>query len=135
LFPLISFSQLEQRIKEENIVFKKAPMVDESSVQLEREVRLTSEFNLKQLRVLALMLAVEEWEDVPIFKIRWFNSDPSLPLKRFVLFYHQKKQILKKKYVYSKREPLIEQKSNVSKHFLQAAAERGDTTILGEGFK
>lgn len=135
LFPLISFSQFEKRIKDENIVIKKAPTIDEPTILLETEVRLTPEFNFKQLRVLSYMLAVEEWEEAQAFKIRWFNTNPKLPLKRFVLYYNQKKRQLKKKYVYINRDPLIEQKSNVSKQPLQEAAERGDASILGEGFK
>ena len=135
MFPLIGFSQLEQKITDEEVVLKQAPVLDDPTLLLEREVRLTPEFNLKQLRILAHMLAVEEWEDASSLKINWFNSNPELPLRRFVLYYNQKKGILKKKYVYRGREPFIEQKNNILKRKLQSAAERKDASILGEGFK
>ncbi len=135
LFSLFDFSQLEQKILDEDIVFKQAPTVDEPSLMLEREVRLTPEFNFKQLRVLSFMLSVEEWQDANAFKINWINSNPDLPLKRFVLYYNQKKNILKKKYVYKGRKALLEQKNNVSKRALMGAAERRDAGVLGEGFK
>lgn len=135
LFSLFDFSQLEQKIIEEDIVLKQAPSVDEPTLMLEREVRLTPEFNYKQLRILAHMLSVEEWQDANAFKINWINSNPNLPLKRFVLYYNQKKNILKKKYVYKGRQPLLEQKNNVSKRALIGAAERRDAGVLGEGFK
>jgi hypothetical protein len=133
--PLIGFSELEQKIKDEDIVLKQEPTLDDPTLLLEREVRLTPEFNLKQLRILAYMLSVEEWQDAATFKIRWFNSNPELPLKRFVLFYNQKKEVLRKKYVYKGREAFIEQKNNVGKRKLQGSAERKDASILGEGFK
>lgn len=135
MFSLFDFSQLEQKIIEEDIVFKQAPTVDEPALMLEREVRLTPEFNFKQLRVLSYMLSVEEWQDANAFKINWINSNPDLPLKRFVLYYNQKKNILKKKYVYKGRKALLEQKNNVSKRALMGAAERRDAGVLGEGFK
>ena len=80
------------------------------------------------------MLSVEEWQDAATFKIRWFNSNPELPLKRFVLFYNQKKEVLTKKYVYKGREAFIEQKNNVGNQ-ARGSAERKDASILGEGFK
>jgi len=135
LLPLINFSELQQKIDEEGIDLKQEPTVEDSSLLMEREVRLTPEFYFKQLRVLGHMLSVEEWENVPSFKLRWFNSNPDLPLKRFVLYYNQKKRILRKKYVYKGREPLVEQKDNISKQALLAAAKRGDSSIIGEGFK
>ncbi len=97
LVELIQFSQLEQKVKEEDVVFKQPPTIDDANLLLERELRLTPEFNLKQLRILAHMLSVEEWENTSSFKISWFNSNPDLPLRRFVLYYNQKKRILKKK--------------------------------------
>ncbi len=135
LVPLIEFSQLEQKIKDEDVVLKEPPVLDDPSLMLEREVRLTPEFNLKQIKILAHMLSVEEWENAKSFKINWINSNPELPLRRFVLYYNQKKRILKKKYVYRGRDSLIEQKENVFKQKLQGAAERKDSSILGEGFK
>jgi hypothetical protein len=135
LVPLIEFSQLEQKIKDEDVVLKEPPVLEDPSLMLEREVRLTPEFNLKQLKILAHMLSVEEWENAKSFKINWINSNPELPLRRFVLYYNQKKRILKKKYVYRGRDSLIEQKENVFKQKLQGAAERKDSSILGEGFK
>ena len=135
MLPLINFSELQQKIDEEGIDLKQEPTVEDSSLLMEREVRLTPEFYFKQLRVLGHMLSVEEWENVPSFKLRWFNSNPDLPLKRFVLYYNQKKRILRKKYVYKGREPLVEQKDNISKQALLAAAKRGDSSIIGEGFK
>ncbi len=135
MVPLIEFSQLEQKIKDEDVVLKEPPVLDDPSLMLEREVRLTPEFNLKQIKILAHMLSVEEWENAKSFKINWINSNPELPLRRFVLYYNQKKRILKKKYVYRGRDSLIEQKENVFKQKLQGAAERKDSSILGEGFK
>ncbi|WP_338448086.1 hypothetical protein R4Z09_17790 [Niallia oryzisoli] len=136
MYPKIEFSQLEQKIKDEDVVLKQPPVLEDPTLLLEREVRLTPEFNLKQLKILAHMLSVEEWEEAASFKINWINTNPNLPLKRFVLFYNKKKQILKKKYVYrGKREPLIEQKENIHKQKLLGSAERKDAGILGEGFK
>ena len=135
MLPSISFSQLEQKIKDEGVDLKQDLDIEDASLLLQREVRLTPEFYYKQLQVLGLMLSVEEWEDVPSFKLRWFNTNSQLPLKRFVLYYNQKKKILKKKYVYKGREPLVEQKGNISKQALLTAANRGDSSIIGEGFK
>jgi hypothetical protein len=135
LLPSISFSQLEQKIKDEGVDLKQDLDIEDASLLLQREVRLTPEFYYKQLQVLGIMLSVEEWEDVPSFKLRWFNTNSQLPLKRFVLYYNQKKKILKKKYVYKGREPLVEQKGNISKQALLTAAKRGDSSIIGEGFK
>lgn len=135
MLPSISFSQLEQKIKDEGVDLKQDLDIEDASLLLQREVRLTPEFYYKQLQVLGLMLSVEEWEDVPSFKLRWFNTNSQLPLKRFVLYYNQKKKILKKKYVYKGREPLVEQKGNISKQALLTAAKRGDSSIIGEGFK
>ena len=135
MLPSISFSQLEQKIKDEGVDFKQDLDIEDASLLLQREVRLTPEFYYKQLQVLGLMLSVEEWEDVPSFKLRWFNTNSQLPLKRFVLYYNQKKKILKKKYVYKGREPLVEQKGNISKQAILSAAKRGDSSIIGEGFK
>lgn len=135
MLPSISFSQLEQKIKDEGVELKQDLDIEDASLLLQREVRLTPEFYYKQLQVLGLMLSVEEWEDVPSFKLRWFNTNSQLPLKRFVLYYNQKKKILKKKYVYKGREPLVEQKGNISKQALLTAAKRGDSSIIGEGFK
>ena len=135
MLPSISFSQLEQKIKDEGVDFKQDLDIEDASLLLQREVRLTPEFYYKQLQVLGHMLSVEEWEDVPSFKLRWFNTNSQLPLKRFVLYYNQKKKILKKKYVYKGREPLVEQKGNISKQALLTAAKRGDSSIIGEGFK
>ena len=135
MLPSISFSQLEQKLKDEGVDLKQDLDIEDASLLLQREVRLTPEFYYKQLQVLGLMLSVEEWEDVPSFKLRWFNTNSQLPLKRFVLYYNQKKKILKKKYVYKGREPLVEQKGNISKQALLTAAKRGDSSIIGEGFK
>jgi hypothetical protein len=135
LLPSISFSQLEQKIKDEGVDLKQDLDIEDASLLLQREVRLTPEFYYKQLQVLGHMLSVEEWEDVPSFKLRWFNTNSQLPLKRFVLYYNQKKKILKKKYVYKGREPLVEQKGNISKQAILSAAKRGDSSIIGEGFK
>ena len=135
MLPSISFSQLEQKIKDEGVDLKQDLDIEDASLLLQREVRLTPEFYYKQLQVLGLMLSVEEWEDVPSFKLRWFNTNSQLPLKRFVLYYNQKKKILKKKYVYKGREPLVEQKGNISKQAILSAAKRGDSSIIGEGFK
>ncbi|WP_338469612.1 hypothetical protein R4Z10_12390 [Niallia sp. XMNu-256] len=135
MLPTISFSQLEETIQNEGITLKQQPIIDDPSLLLEREVRLTPEFYYKQLRALGVILSVEEWEDVPSFKLRWFNTNSDLPLKRFVLYYNQKKRILKKKYVYKGRASLVEQKENISKQALLSAVKRGDSSIIGEGFR
>ncbi len=135
MLPTISFSQLEETLKNEEIPLKQEPVVDDPTLLLEREVRLTPEFYFKQLRALGTMLSVEEWENVPSFKLRWFNTNSELPLKRFVLYYNQKKKVLKKKYVYKGRVPLVEQKENISKQALLSAIKRSDSTIIGEGFR
>lgn len=137
MFPLLSFEQLVSKIRSMDITVKKIPLVDEPDLCLEREVKLTPEFHHKQLNILAEMLAVEEWEETSAFKIRWFNVNPEMPVQRFVLYYNQKKRVLKRKYVYKQRdrEPYIEQKNNVYKHQLISAAERGDTSIICEGFR
>lgn len=132
---LFEFSQLEQKVKEEDVVFKQPPTLEDANLVLERELRLTPEFNLKQLRILAHMLSVEEWENTSSFKISWFNSNPDLPLRRFVLYYNQKKRVLKKKYVYRGGRSLIEQKDQIFKQKLLGAAKRKEASILGEGFK
>ena len=132
LFPLMSFSKLEQKIRDEGVVLKQAPLLDDPTLLLEREIRMTPEFNFKQLRILSRMLAVEEWEDATAFKISWLNSNSELPLKRFVLYYNQKKRILKKKYVYRGREPLIEQKNNIFKHKITDAAEEEEMPVFWE---
>lgn len=116
-------------------MLKQEPTIEDPSLLLEREVRLTPEFYYKQLRTLGAVLSVEEWEEAPSFKLRWFNTNPNLPLKRFVLYYNQKRKILKKKYVYRGREPLVEQKENISKQALLSAIKRGDSSIIGEGFR
>ena len=135
LVSVIEFSQLERKVTEEDVVFKQPPTLDDPNLFLERDLRLTPEFNLKQLRILAHMLSVEEWENTSSFKISWFNSNPDLPLRRFVLYYNQKKRILKKKYVYRGGRSLIEQKDQIFKQKLLGAAERKESSILGEGFK
>lgn len=135
LFPLISFQRFENQIKNSGLIFKKAPLHDEPTITLEREFRNNPDFNLIQLKILADMLKVEEWEDASTFKIRWVNSNPELPLKGFVLLYNQEKKLLKKKYVYRNGEPLIEQKGKINKHQLQSAAEKGEFSIIGEGFR
>ena len=135
MLPTISFSQLEETLKSEEIPLKQEPVVDDPTLLLEREVRLTPEFYFKQLRALGTMLSVEEWENVPSFKLRWFNTNSELPLKRFVLYYNQKRKVLKKKYVYKGRVPLVEQKENISKQALLSAIKRSDSTIIGEGFR
>lgn len=135
MLPSISFSQLEQKLKDEGVELKQDLDIEDASLLLQREVRLTPEFNYKQLQILGHMLSVEEWKDVPSFKLRWFNTNSQLPLKRFVLYYNQKKKILKKKYVYKGREPLVEQKGNIAKQVMLSAAKRGDSSIIGEGFK
>jgi hypothetical protein len=132
LFPIISFILFEREISDKGLYFKEKPIVDKTTILLKREFRLTPEFNLIQLKVLTDMLKVEEWEDAPSFKICWFNTNPDLPLKQFVLFYNQKTKVLKKKYVYKQRPPLIEQKNKVYKHQLQAAVEKGDSSIIVE---
>lgn len=129
------FSQLGQKLNEEEIVLKQPLTVEEPTLVLEREFRLTPEFYYKQLCVLVHMLSVEEWQDKAAFKLNWINTNPDWPLKRFVLYYNQKKNVLKKKYVYRGRPPLLEQKNNVSKRMLIGARERRDAAILGEGFK
>lgn len=135
LFPLIRFLDLENHIKEDNsLKFEKDPSIVEPTLLLEREIRLNPDFNLKQLRILSQMLTVEEWENETSFKIRWFNTNKDFPLRRFVLYYNQKKRVLKKKYVYRNGESMIEQKINVYKQNLIDAAEIGNLRIITEKF-
>lgn len=136
MFPLLTFEQFEQKIEDRAVVLKRPLDVEDSTILLEREIKLTApEFNFLQLQILVDMLSVEEWKDEAAVKIRWFNSNREAPLTRFVLYYNVKKKVLKKKYVYKQREPITVQKSNISRNQLQDAAESRNVSILGEGFK
>jgi hypothetical protein len=82
------------------------------------------------------MITVEEWEKEKVFYIIWKNTDVKANLKRFVLFYNQKKGILRRKYVYRNNTPSRkEEKRSVPKEQLMAAASKGLLSIIMEDFK
>jgi hypothetical protein len=133
----ISYNNLIEKLKEFGVTDENLPTIDQPKVTVERDVKVfSSDFNLLQLTLLSSMIAVDEWEDQKSFYIIWKNTDTTSNLKRFVLFYHQKKGILRKKYVYRNGiEPRKEEKNNVSKQKLLLAANSGMSNILAEGFK
>ncbi|KKK36295.1 hypothetical protein WQ57_19985 [Mesobacillus campisalis] len=113
------------------------PAIDTPKVTLETDVKVFSnEFNILQLSLLYSMISVEEWEDQPAFYITWKNTDLKSNLKRFVLYYNQKKGILRRKYVYRNGiESRKEEKRPVPKDKLLTASSKGMLQILQDGFK
>jgi hypothetical protein len=82
------------------------------------------------------MISVEEWKDQQAFYITWKNSDMKSNLKRFVLYYNQKKGILRRKYVYRNGiESRKEEKRHVPKEQLVYEASKGLLSIILDGFK
>ncbi|WP_413302775.1 hypothetical protein AA0X95_24675 [Bacillus sp. 1P10SD] len=136
-FPILTYNQFVERLKKfDGVSEDNLPSVNEPKVTCERIVRLNNDFNLKMLSLLSSMLSVEEWEEHPSFYIIWKNTDQSSNLKRFVLYYNQKKSILRKKFVYRNGlEPRKEEKVNVTKTNLLSAANKGAVSILADGFK
>ncbi|MCQ6274962.1 hypothetical protein JMM81_08295 [Bacillus sp. V3B] len=134
---IISYNQLIENLTQFGVTDEHLPPIDSPKVILERDVKVfNSDFNILQLSLLHSMITVDEWEDEPSFYITWKNTDMQSNLKRFVLFYNQKKGVLRKKYVYRNGiEPRKEEKRNVSKDQLISAASKGMSNILADGFK
>lgn len=135
LFPLLTFAQFEEKMQNlDKAVLKQELDLNVPTVLLEREIRISYEFNFLQLHILNDMLAVEEWEEATLFTICWLNANVDAPLVRFELSYDREKQTMTKKYVYQKLEPLMERKENITVSGLREAAERGSARVIGEGF-
>lgn len=134
---IITYNQLLEKLEQFGVAGEHLPSLDTPKVTLERDVKVfSSDFNILQLSLLYSMITVEEWEDQTSFYITWKNTDMTSNLKRFVLFYNQKKGILRKKYVYRNGiEPRKEEKRNVSRNQLISAASKGLSNILADGFK
>src|SRR4051794_10127512 len=97
---IITYNQLLEKLERFGVAAEHMPSIDTPKVTLERDVKVfSSDFNILQLSLLHSMITVEEWEDETAFYITWKNTDMKANLKRFVLFYNQKKGILRKKYV------------------------------------
>jgi hypothetical protein len=135
-FPILTYNQFVERLKKfEGVSEDNLPSVNEPKVTCERIVRLNNDFNLIMLSLLSSMLSVEEWEEHPSFYMIWKNTDQRSNLKRFVLYYNQKKSILRKKFVYRNGlEPRKEEKV-VTKTKLLSAASKGAVSIVSDGFK
>lgn len=135
-FPFQTYNQFIERLKKfEGVSEKYLPSVEEPKVTCERIVKLSNDFNLIQLSLLSSMLSVDEWEEQKSFYLIWKNTDKSSNLKRYVLYYNQKKSILRKKYVYRNGlEPRKEEKTHVTKTNLLSAASRGEVSILADRF-
>lgn len=133
----INYNQLIEKLKEFGVSDENLPLEGDPKVIIERDVKVfSSDFNLLQLKILHSVLTVEEWENEASFYLIWKNKDVKSNLKRFVLFYNQKKGILRKKYVYRNNlEPRKEEKRNVTKNQLISAANRGAVNILADNFK
>ncbi|WP_318509122.1 phospholipase D family protein [Bacillus sp. T3] len=136
-FPILTHNQFVERLKKfEGVSEDNLPSVNEPKLTCDRIVRLNNDLNLMQLSLLSSMLSVDEWEDHTSFYLIWRNTDQSSNLKRFVLYYNQKKSILRKKFVYRNGlEPRKEEKVNVTKTNLLSAASKGAVSILADGFK
>jgi hypothetical protein len=134
---IISYNQLLEKLEQFGVAEENLPPIDTPKVTLERDVKVFSnDFNVIQLSLLYSMITVDEWQDQTAFYITWKNTDMKANLKRFVLFYNQKKGILRKKYVYRNGiEPRKEEKRNVSKNQLISAGSKGMSNILADGFK
>lgn len=134
---IITYNQLLEKLEQFGVSAEHMPLLDKPKVTLERDVKVfNSDFNIIQLSLLSSMITVEEWEDEQAFYITWKNTDMTSNLKRFVLFYNQKKGVLRKKYVYrNAMESRKEEKRHVSKQQLISAANKGGSNILADGFK
>jgi hypothetical protein len=128
---------LIEKLKEFGVTDESLPTIDEPKVTIERDVKVfNNDFNILQLNLLYSMITVEEWEKEKVFYITWKNTDVKANLKRFVLFYNQKKGILRRKYVYRNNTPSRkEEKRSVPKDQLMAAASKGLLAIIMEDFK
>ncbi|QAS52350.1 hypothetical protein [Halobacillus litoralis] len=138
-FPICTFEQFIHQLRTiTTFTVVQEPFIDETKLILSREVNINAEFNLLQLNLLCKMLSVEEWEGMKSFKIIWRNSNDQAPLARFILYYNQRKNVLKQKFVYRKslnRDSKIREKKHVYKHSLQVALEKGDPEIIARGYK
>ncbi len=134
---ITTYNELIEKLKEFGVPDENLPTVDEPKVTIDREVKVfNNDFNILQLNLLYSMITVEEWENEKAFYITWKNTDMKANLKRFVLFYNQKKGILRRKYVYRNNTPSRkEEKRSVPKEQLTAAAQKGLLSIIMEDFK
>lgn len=134
---ITTYNELIEKLKEFGVPEENLPTIDEPKVTIDREVKVfNNDFNILQLNLLYSMITVEEWEQEKAFYITWKNTDVKANLKRFVLFYNQKKGILRRKYVYRNNTPARkEEKRSVSKDQLIAAARKGLLSIIMEDFK
>jgi hypothetical protein len=134
---ITSYIQLLEKLRQYGVAEEDLPAIDTPKVTLETEVKVFSnDFNILQLSLLHSMISVEEWQDQPAFYITWKNTDLKSNLKRFVLYYNQKKGIIRRKYVYRNGiEPRKEEKRPVPIDKLIGAASKGMLQILQDGFK
>ncbi|WP_404332441.1 hypothetical protein [Mesobacillus maritimus] len=134
---ITTYNELIEKLKEFGVPDESLPTIDEPKVTIERDVKVfNNDFNILQLNLLYSMITVEEWEKEKVFYITWQNTDLKANLKRFVLFYNQKKGILRRKYVYRNNTPSRkEEKRSVPKEQLMAAASKGLLSIIMEDFK
>jgi hypothetical protein len=134
---ITTYNELIEKLKEFGVPDESLPTIEEPKVTIERDVKVfNNDFNILQLNLLYSMITVEEWEKEKAFYITWKNTDVKANLKRFVLFYNQKKGILRRKYVYRNNTPSRkEEKRPVPKEQLMAAASKGLLSIIMEDFK
>ncbi|MGM0903929.1 MAG: hypothetical protein ACQEXB_22855 [Bacillota bacterium] len=134
---ITTYNELIEKLKEFGVPDESLPTIDEPKVTIDRDVKVfNNDFNILQLNLLYSMITVEEWEKEKVFYITWQNTDLKANLKRFVLFYNQKKGILRRKYVYRNNTPSRkEEKRSVPKEQLMAAASKGLLSIIMEDFK
>ncbi|MBY0098065.1 hypothetical protein [Mesobacillus maritimus] len=134
---ITTYNELIEKLKEFGVPDEDLPTINEPKVTIERDVKVfNNDFNILQLNLLYSMITVEEWEKEKVFYITWKNTDVKANLKRFVLFYNQKKGILRRKYVYRNNTPSRkEEKRSVSKDHLMAAASKGLLSIIMEDYK
>ncbi|MBT2728562.1 hypothetical protein J7E63_16680 [Bacillus sp. ISL-75] len=137
-FPFITYDQLIKKLTQFNGIDKDhLPTIHEPRVYSDLDLKPFSyDFNILQLHLLYSMVTVDEWEKQTSFYIIWKNNNPKSNLRRLVLYFNQKKGILRKKYVYRNGlDPRKEEKRHVSKSQLLAGAIKGEVSILAEGFK
>jgi hypothetical protein len=136
-FIITTYKEIIGKLQQFGVVDESLPAIDQPKVTLETEVKVFNiDFNILQLNLLYSMITVEEWEDQQSFYIIWKNTDLKSNLKRFVLYYNQKKGVLRRKYVYRNGiEARKEEKRPVSKDTLVSAASKGMVAILSDGFK
>lgn len=136
-FIITTYKEIIDKLQQFGVVDESLPAIDQPKVTLETDVKVFNiDFNILQLNLLYSMITVEEWEDQQSFYIIWKNTDLKSNLKRFVLYYNQKKGVLRRKYVYRNGiEARKEEKRSVSKDTLVSAASKGMVAILSDGFK